>query len=88
MASAWTEGTSFSSFSCLCLSGVCSVAGTVVEQPDVGEAGWHQLSTERQGPELYLGPGYIFQGTEEGRPKFLVFNYRAAVAKGTLSTVV
>lgn len=89
MASAWTEAVSFSGFSCLCLSGLlCSVAGAVVEQPDVGEVGWHRPCAERQGPEFYLDPGFIFQGTEEGRPKFLGFNYRAAVAKCTLSMVV
>lgn len=83
------RGVRLSGFSCCCcLSGARSVASAVVQQPDVGEAGWHQPCAERQGPGLYLDPGYIFQGTEEGRPKFLVFNYRAAVAKDTLSTVV
>lgn len=87
MALARTEGVCFSGFSCSCLSGVRSVAGAAVEQPDVGEAGWHRPRAKRQGP-VFKDHGYIFQGTEEGRPKFLVFNYRAAVAKGTVSTVV
>lgn len=44
---------------------------------------------ERAGQESYLDPVYIFQGSERGKmEKFLVFNYRAAVAKGTLSVVV
>lgn len=56
------------------------------------EAGWYQpcaKKPERAGQELYLDPVYIFQGTEgEKKLKFLVFNYRAAMAKGTLSMVV
>lgn len=44
---------------------------------------------ERAGQELYLDAVYIFQETEtEEKQKFLVFNYRAAMAKSTRSVVV
>lgn len=47
------------------------------------------VCTSLRGQELYLDAVYIFQETEmEEKQKFLVFNYRAAMAKSTRSVVV